>query len=213
MADKLKRLNKILVKTGLKGQLKPVETLDDAHIILLESKHSIDQTVFVGKDSYKKLIKDGDTFPPDIVHFLVSANPRNRWHIEKSLLSNKACTSKFGYDSFREFFLFFIYFYYWDNHDNNMAGLRLFYKSKLCDATDCTTNHILKVSKIEKNIVFHFDIQLIKNNLRPYFLPYKTELNRITHLQYMDTLGIIHLDKFTQDTIFTMPFPIVNLDY
>ena len=31
-----------------------------------------------------------------------------------------------------------------------MAGLRLFYKSKLCDATDCTTNQILKVSKIEE---------------------------------------------------------------
>ena len=37
-----------------------------------------------------------------------------------------------------------------------MAGSRLFYKSKLCDATDCTTNHILKVSKIEKKYSFPF---------------------------------------------------------
>ena len=81
--------------------------------------------------------------------------------------------------------------------NNNMAGSRLFYGLNYCDATDCVTNHILKVSKIEKNIVFHFDIQLIKNNLRPYFLPYKTDIGNVTHLQYMDTLGIIHLDKFT----------------
>ena len=53
MADKLKRLQKILVKKCLKGQLKPVETLDDAHIILLESKHSIDRAIFIGKDTYR----------------------------------------------------------------------------------------------------------------------------------------------------------------
>ena len=94
-----------------------------------------------------------------------------------------------------------------------MAGSRLFYKPKLCDATDCVNNHQPKISKIEKNIVFHFDIQLIKNNLRPYFLPYKTELHSVTHLQYMDTLGIIHMDPFTQETISTMPFPIVTLDH
>ena len=104
MADKLKRLQKILVKKCLKGQLKPVETLDDAHIILLESKHSIDRAIFIGKDTYKELIEDGHTFPPDIVYFLVSANPRNRLHIERRLLSNKVCTSKFSYDSFRKFF-------------------------------------------------------------------------------------------------------------
>ena len=94
--------------------------------------------------------------------------------------------------------------------NNNMAGSRLFYGLNYCDATDCVNNHILKVSKIEKNVVFHFDIQLIKNNLRPFFLPYKTDIGNVTHLQYMDELGNIHLDEFTQDTIFTMPFPIVN---
>ena len=91
-----------------------------------------------------------------------------------------------------------------------MAGSRLFYSLNYCDATDCVNNHIFKVSKIEKNIVFHFDIQLIKNNLRPYFLPYKTNLGNVTHIQYMDELGIIHLKKFTLDTIFTMLFPLVN---
>ena len=91
-----------------------------------------------------------------------------------------------------------------------MAGSRLFYSLNYCDATDCVNNHILKVSKIEENIVFHFDVMLIENRLKPYFLPYKTDIGNVTHLQYMDELGIIHLDEFTQDTIFKMPFPIVN---
>ena len=94
-----------------------------------------------------------------------------------------------------------------------MAGSRLFYKSELCDATDCTTNHILKVSKIEENIVFHFDVMLIENRLKPYFLPYITEFNRVTHLQYMDTLGIIHLVKLTGENIDVMDFPIVNFRF
>ena len=53
-----------------------------------------------------------------------------------------------------------------------MAGTRLFYKLQFCDKTDCTTNHFPKVLAIEKNVVFHFDIMLIKNRLRPFFLPY-----------------------------------------
>ena len=69
-----------------------------------------------------------------------------------------------------------------------MAGTRLFYKLQFCDATDCTTNHFPKVLAIENNIVFHFDVMLIENRLKPYFLPHITEFNRITHLQYMDTV-------------------------
>ena len=91
-----------------------------------------------------------------------------------------------------------------------MAGTRLFYKLQFCDATDCTTNHFPKVLAIENNIVFHFDVMRIENRLKPYFLPHITEFNRITHLQYMDTLGIIRLVKFTGENIDAMVFPIVN---
>ena len=91
-----------------------------------------------------------------------------------------------------------------------MAGTRLFYKLQFCDATDCTTNHFLKVLVIENIIVFHFDAMLFENRLKPYFLPHITEFNRITHLQYMDTLGIIRLIKFTGENIDAMVFPIVN---
>ena len=91
-----------------------------------------------------------------------------------------------------------------------MEGNRLFYSLNYCDATDCVNNHIFKVLKIEENILFHFDAMLIKNRLRPYFLPYETDIRNVTHLQYMDTLGIIYLEEFTQDTVSAMPFSIVN---
>ena len=94
-----------------------------------------------------------------------------------------------------------------------MAGTRLFYKLQFCGATDCTTNHFSKVLTIENNIVFHFDVMLIENRLKSYFLPHITEFNRITHLQYMDTLGIIHLDKFTEENIGAINFPIVNFRF
>ena len=54
---------------------------------------------------------------------------------------------------------------------------------------------------------------LIENRLKPYFLPHITEFSRITHLQYMDTLCIIHLDKFTEENIAAMDFPIVNFRF
>ena len=72
-----------------------------------------------------------------------------------------------------------------------MTDLKLFFNLNYCDATDCVSNHMSKVLKIEENIVFHFDTMLIENRLKPYFLPHITEFSRITHLQYMDTLGII----------------------
>ena len=94
-----------------------------------------------------------------------------------------------------------------------MAGTGLFYKLQFCDVTDCTTNHFQKVLTIENNIVFHFDVMLIENRLKPYFLLHITEFNRISHLQYMDTLGIIHLDKFTEENIGAINFPIVNFRF
>ena len=91
-----------------------------------------------------------------------------------------------------------------------MADLKLFYNLNYCNATDCVNSHISKVLKIEENIVFHFDAMLIENRLKPYFLPHITEFSRITHLQYMDTLGIIHLVNLLNDTV---DFPIVNFRF
>ena len=97
MADKGKRLQKILVKRGMKGQLRPVESLEEAHIIVIEDKQCINRSAFMGKDAYKRMVENGRTFPSDIVHFLVSTNPRNLSHIQKRLMSNRFGELKFGY--------------------------------------------------------------------------------------------------------------------
>ena len=55
MADKEKRLRKILLKRGLKGKPKLVATLEEAHIILVnEKEHS--KTQIMEKGTYLEKI-------------------------------------------------------------------------------------------------------------------------------------------------------------
>ena len=97
MADKGKRLQKVLNKAGLKGQLKQARSLEEARIILIEDKQSATKFSFYCKDEYKTVLENGYTFPEDMVHFLVSANPRNSRSIERSLLTNKNGSIKHDY--------------------------------------------------------------------------------------------------------------------
>ena len=88
MADKEKRLRKILVKKGFKGKLKSVATLEEARLICVESEECMSKTIFTGKDTYKMYLEAGHIFSEDRVHYLVSSNPRNAWNIERQILSN-----------------------------------------------------------------------------------------------------------------------------
>ena len=88
MADKEKRLRKILVKKCLKGKLKPVGSIEEAHLIIVENRQCIDRTLLIGRDTYRQLIEEGYSYPEDQVHYLVSTNPRNVWHIERQFMSN-----------------------------------------------------------------------------------------------------------------------------
>ena len=88
MADKEKRLRKILVKKGLKGLLKSVGTLEEAHIIIIENKQCISKTVVIGRDTYELCLEEGQTFPEDVVHYTTSTNPRNTVNIERKIMSN-----------------------------------------------------------------------------------------------------------------------------
>ena len=88
MADKEKRLRKILVKKFLKGKLKSVGSLEKAHLVLVEDRQCINKTMVIGRDTYVGMVENGHTFPEDNVHFLVSTNPRNTWHIEHQFLAN-----------------------------------------------------------------------------------------------------------------------------
>ena len=63
MTDKEKRLRKILVKKGLKGKLKPVVSLDEARLVLVEDK-------FIVIDEYIEMVENSHTFPEENVCFL-----------------------------------------------------------------------------------------------------------------------------------------------
>ena len=88
MADKIKRLNKMLIRRRLKGFLKPVENLEDSHFVLVEKikDRSFTNTIIKTED-YKALLESGETYPPDIVHFPVISNKRNVQNIKNTLFA------------------------------------------------------------------------------------------------------------------------------
>ena len=86
MADKEKRLRKILSKKGLKGQLKLVATLEKARLVWVENFEGKSKNIVADKDSYLKMIERGYTFPEEDVYYLVSTNPSKR--IEEKFLTS-----------------------------------------------------------------------------------------------------------------------------
>ena len=87
MADKEKRLRKILSKRGWKGKLKLVATLEEASIVVVEDPCSATKDLIFDKNGFKYMQSNGETFPEDRVYFLVSTNPRDRRLVEQSILS------------------------------------------------------------------------------------------------------------------------------
>ena len=87
MADKEKRLRKILSKKGWKGKLKLVDTLEQSHFVLFKRK-GLGELLLIRKGAYSELIEIGHTFPEEEVYFVVSSNPRDSKHIEERYLTN-----------------------------------------------------------------------------------------------------------------------------
>ena len=87
MADKEKRFRKILLKRGLKGRVKLVDTLEQAHFVLVNRK-GLGELFFVKKEACLELIERGYTFPEEEVYFTVSSNSRDSKHIEERYLTN-----------------------------------------------------------------------------------------------------------------------------
>ena len=87
MDNKIKRLEKVLKKKGLKGWLKPVENLENSQFVLIENKRCVYDSFLLRTEDYKTLLERGDTYPPDIVHFLVNSNRRNVQNVNNSLLT------------------------------------------------------------------------------------------------------------------------------
>ena len=88
MADKEKRLRKILSRRGWKGRLKSVATLEEAHMIIIEDGQSMTKTLFIDKDMYVMALENGYTFPEDRIHYLVPSNPRDVRNVAQSASSS-----------------------------------------------------------------------------------------------------------------------------
>ena len=89
MVDKEKRLRKILLKIYMKGKLKPVDTLEEAYIVLVDYPEESTKYAIFKKEMYQQVLANGYTYPEDRVYFLVPTNPRNRRQLEQSLMTNK----------------------------------------------------------------------------------------------------------------------------
>ena len=90
MTDKNKRLEKILKKKGIKGWLKPVDSLENSQFVLVENKRCVYNSFLLITEDYETLLERGETYPPDIVYFLVNSNKRNVLNItNKSLLTSR----------------------------------------------------------------------------------------------------------------------------
>ena len=89
MADKEKRLRKILDKIDMRGKLKSVATLEKAHIVLVDAPEKSCKYIIYIKDDYQRELTNGYVFPEDRVHFLVHTNLRNRRQLEQNLMSNR----------------------------------------------------------------------------------------------------------------------------
>ena len=95
MSDKEKRLRKTLIQLNIKGQLRPVATIEEASIVLVCCPGDKTRGNFFKKENYQQFLKNGHPPPPpELVYFLVSTNPRNRRQLDRYLLSNKFGSSK-----------------------------------------------------------------------------------------------------------------------
>ena len=88
MADKEKRLRKILLKYGYKGLLKSVKAI----IVLVEDPRTRKNNQFFNKEIYQLAIDRGTTFPEHLVHFLVPSNSRNIRQVTESIVTNGLIT-------------------------------------------------------------------------------------------------------------------------
>ena len=75
MADKEKQFRKVLAEVGLKGRLKLVTSLDEAHLVLVHDKQCASRTKLIGKDSWLIFTERGYTFPEEDVYYVIFSQP------------------------------------------------------------------------------------------------------------------------------------------
>ena len=88
-----------------------------------------------------------------------------------------------------------------------MANVKLFYCIKLCDETDCFSQHLAKICKIEKHIKCCFNAHLVRDKLFNYVLSKQATVSEATHMQYLDKEGIIRISSLSSEE----PLPGSNI--
>ena len=89
MDNKIKLLEKVLKKKGIKGWLKPVDNLENSQFVVVENKRCAYNSLLLRTEDYKTLLERGEIYPPDIVHFLVNSNRRNVENTNNGLLTSR----------------------------------------------------------------------------------------------------------------------------
>ena len=88
MDNKINLLEKILRKKEVRGLLKPVDNLESSHFVLVENTRCIYKSLLIKTEDYKAILERGETYPPDLVHFLIHTNKRNVQNIKNRLFIN-----------------------------------------------------------------------------------------------------------------------------
>ena len=78
-----------------------------------------------------------------------------------------------------------------------MESVKLFYYVKLCDETNCFNNHITKMHRVEDHIKSCFKTQLIRDKFLSYGFWQEATVSEATHMQYLDSDGVIRVVSLT----------------
>ena len=86
MTDRNKRLEKILKRHRIKAMYKPVDCIEKSHFVLIENKKCTDNSKLITTEEYKDILKRGETYPPENVHFLAIINKRKTQTIKYNII-------------------------------------------------------------------------------------------------------------------------------
>ena len=79
MDKKIKRLEKVFKKKGIKGWFKPVDNLENSQFVIVENKRCVYDSMLLRTEDYKTLLERGETYLTDSVHFLVNSKKRTKY--------------------------------------------------------------------------------------------------------------------------------------
>ena len=89
MDNKIKRLEKVLKKKGIKGWLKPASYSDPVDFVIIEYSKCLNYIFLCKTEDYIEMVKRGENIPEELIHYVTIRNKRNRQTIANNLVTNK----------------------------------------------------------------------------------------------------------------------------